>query len=80
MLKLNPPYKHLVQKRYLCGPACLQMIILRRNLGWIHQEKIAEELGARILPAVKDTFVRKLKITPEFPIFTRLVAIEAIFM
>jgi len=40
--ELKPKYRHLVQKRYLCGPTCIQMVILRRNLGWIDQEKIAE--------------------------------------
>ena len=61
--ELKPKYRHLVQKRYLCGPTCIQMVILRRNLGWIDQEKIAEELDARIMPAVKNSFATKLKTT-----------------
>lgn len=64
-MKLNPPYKHLVQKPSLCGPACLQMVILRRDLGWIDQEEIAKELGARIGRKQVSSFNTKLKIAKD---------------
>lgn len=63
IFELKPKYKHLVQKPYLCGPTCVSMVILRRNLGWVDQEKIAEELEARITSVVKKAFDVKLKIT-----------------
>ncbi|MEK7559060.1 MAG: hypothetical protein AAB521_02035 [Patescibacteria group bacterium] len=37
------------------------MVILRRTNQWIDQEIIAEELGARITPKVKDSFTVKLR-------------------
>ena len=45
--KLEPAYKHLVQKPFLCGPCCVQMILLRRGLGWFDQEKIAFEFKVK---------------------------------
>lgn len=39
-------YQHLVEKPSLCGPTCLQMILLRRGI-WIDQEIIAKEIGER---------------------------------
>ena len=44
-MKLN--YKHLVQKPSLCGPTCVQMILLRRGI-WVDQEEIAKEIGVKI--------------------------------
>lgn len=55
-------YKHLVEKPSFCGPACLQMILLRRGI-WIDQEEIAKEIGARILPKEKDFFTIKFPIS-----------------
>lgn len=41
----------------------MQMILLRRNLGWIDQEDIAKEVGARIFPSAKKSFTARLKTT-----------------
>ncbi len=64
-MKIDPPYKHLVQKPSLCGPACIQMVILRRDLGWIDQEEIAKDLGARIGRKQVGSFNTKLKIAKD---------------
>ncbi len=61
-IKINPPYKHLVQKPGLCGPCCLQMILLRRGLKWIDQEEIAYTLKTPIYFKDKDINMYKLPI------------------
>lgn len=58
-MKLN--YQHLVQKPYLCGPACIQMILLRRGI-WIEQEEIAKEVGVKIPKKDRDVFYIPLPI------------------
>jgi len=45
--EIDPPYKHLVQKPYLCAAASVQMILPRRGV-WIEQELVALGLGTRI--------------------------------
>lgn len=47
VIKINPPYKHLVQKKNLCGSACIQMILFRHGV-WIEQEELAYKLGTKI--------------------------------
>lgn len=59
-MKTKTRYKHLVEKPSLCGPACLSMILLRKEI-WIDQEIIAEEIGARIMPKEYKLFSVKLK-------------------
>jgi len=55
-------YKHLVEKPSMCGPACLQMILLRRHI-WIDQEIIAKEIGARIMPSEKEYFTLRFTVS-----------------
>lgn len=65
-IELKPAYRHIVEKPYLCGPACVQMILIRRNLSWIDQEEIAaglEKFGVT-RDAVK-SFTKKLRIVPK---------------
>jgi len=59
-VKLNPSYRHLVQKPGLCGPCCLQMILLRRGLKWIDQEEIAYNLGMPVHINDKDIYMYKM--------------------
>jgi hypothetical protein len=47
VLKVEPGYRHLVQKRNLCASACIQMVLFRRGI-WTDQERLAFELGTRI--------------------------------
>jgi hypothetical protein len=42
--KVRPSYGHLVQKKSLCGPACISMVLFRKG-NWVDQEKLAFELG-----------------------------------
>lgn len=63
-MKIEPPYKHFVQKPYLCGPTCIQMILLRRGV-WIDQEQIAKETGARVLSKYAVQYVTKLPTTKD---------------
>jgi hypothetical protein len=46
-LKLNPPYKPLVQMKLCCLP-CSVLWILHRRGYWIDQERIAKELRIRL--------------------------------
>lgn len=57
-------YKHLVEKPSLCGPACIQMILLRRGV-WIDQEEIAKEVGARIMPKEYKFFSLKFRLSKD---------------
>src|SRR3989338_2019796 len=43
-LKVNPPYKHFLQKRNLCGPTCIQIVLSRRGFR-VNQEQLALRLG-----------------------------------
>lgn len=43
--KISPGYKIIDQKPYCCVPACIQMILYRRNLDVIEQEDIGIDLG-----------------------------------
>ncbi|MBI4163579.1 MAG: C39 family peptidase [Candidatus Aenigmarchaeota archaeon] len=44
ILKVNPPYRHFVQKRQFCGPTCIQMILFRRGFK-VNQERLAYNIG-----------------------------------
>ena len=57
-------YKHLLQKPSMCGPACIQMVLLRKGM-WMDQEEIAEKVNARIFADQKDFFSKKLRITKD---------------
>lgn len=61
VMKLQYRYKHLVEKPSLCGPTCVQMMLLRRGV-FIDQEQIAKELGAKILPGEQSSFSIKLEL------------------
>lgn len=43
-------YKHISQKPYCCVPACVQMILCRRNLPILEQADIAYNLGIVLPP------------------------------
>jgi len=60
--KLN--YKHLVEKPNLCGPACIQMILLRRGI-WMDQEEIAKEVDTKISKRDINKYKVKLKTTKD---------------
>jgi hypothetical protein len=60
VVKVDPPYKHLNQKRGLCGPTCIQMILLRKDV-WVDQERLACDMGTRILKDYKDYFMLPFK-------------------
>ena len=40
-------YKHLSQKKNFCGPACVQMVLFKRD-SWLDQEEIAHALDVHI--------------------------------
>lgn len=61
---MNLRYKHLVEKPSFCGPACLQMILLKRGI-WMDQEEIAKEIGARIMPKEVNYFTIKFPISSD---------------
>lgn len=62
-LKIKPGYKHLIQKRNFCGPACLQMILLRRGI-WYEQEPLSYKLDAKIDRKEKDMYLLPFKKMP----------------
>lgn len=43
-------YKHIAQKPYCCVPACVQMILERRDLRLLTQPTIAYDLGVALPP------------------------------
>ena len=47
VLRIKPGYRHLVQKRNFCGPACIQMALFRRGR-WVDQEALAHDLGVKV--------------------------------
>lgn len=60
-------YKHLVQKKDLCGPTCLQMVLFRRGV-WMDQEELAHLLRTKILFQVKDIYLQPFEaVDPEHP-------------
>ncbi|MBI3190259.1 C39 family peptidase [archaeon] len=48
----KPPYKPINQKRYCCVPACISMILHRRNINHGSQEEIGYDLGL-VVPKVR---------------------------
>lgn len=66
-MKIIPSYKHVFEKPDLCGPACLEMILIRKGILGIDQEKIAKELDARILPKNAQYILTILKISKKIP-------------
>lgn len=62
MTRIN--YKHLVEKPNLCGPACIQMILLRRGV-WMDQEEIAKEVDTKVSKKDLDKYKIKLKTTAD---------------
>lgn len=61
ILKVRPPYAHLVQKPALCGPTCVQIVLLRRGK-WVDQEQLAFEMGTRIYKEQKHLYSRPFRI------------------
>ena len=61
MLKVNPPYKPLVQLPYCCGVCSFQWILFRRGY-WADQEEIAWYCKLKILKKDSKKFVRKMRI------------------
>ncbi len=57
-------YYHLVEKPSLCGPTCIQMILLRNDI-MMDQEEIAEKVNARVFPHEAKYFTLKLKTTTD---------------
>src|SRR3989338_5758426 len=55
-------YMPLVQKPDCCNSACLQMILLRRGLGFFMQEEIARHLGVKIEEKYARAFHAKMPI------------------
>jgi hypothetical protein len=47
VLRVKPGYRHLVQKRNFCGPACIQMALFRKGK-WVDQETLAYDLGVKV--------------------------------
>ncbi len=64
VVEVNPPYKHLVQKRSFCGPACIQMVLFRNGL-WVDQEELAYELGVVTAEEYKDYFIHPFQTVPK---------------
>jgi 23S rRNA A2030 N6-methylase RlmJ len=60
----NPSYKHLVQKFDLCGPTCLQMVLLRRGF-WVDQEELAHMMKTKILFEKKDIYLQPFEAVDE---------------
>lgn len=63
VLKVNPPYKHFLQKRQFCGPACIQMILFRRGFK-IDQERLAYNLGVLVDKKDSKHYYLKFKTAP----------------
>ena len=61
MVKLHPPYKHLVQKGPLCPVSVMQMVLFRRG-HWFELEQLAKESGITIQKTDARLFVTKLKV------------------
>ncbi len=51
-------YIPLVQQRYCCVPACIQMVLLRRNIPPISQEEIGYDLGLIVPQKDKKLFCK----------------------
>lgn len=60
-IKVNPPYKPLVQMTYCCGP-CAFLWILHRRGYWVDQEEIAWYCKLKIPKKEAKKFVRKMRI------------------
>ncbi|UCD04569.1 MAG: hypothetical protein JSW73_02970 [Candidatus Woesearchaeota archaeon] len=61
-LKVNPPYKPLVQMHVCCG-VCSFLWVLHRRGYWIDQEEIAQACNLYILKKTANLFKLKMKIT-----------------
>ncbi len=64
IIRIKPPYKHIVQKPSFCGPCCVQMILFRQGM-WVDQEKMASELDAGISRERKNIYMLKYKIVKD---------------
>jgi len=62
IIKVNPPYKPLVQLYECCGPCAFQWILHRRDF-WIDQEELAWHCKLKILKKNAKYFVRNMRIT-----------------
>ena len=77
LYKVKPKYKHLVQKKSLCGPTCILMVLFRQGK-WIDQEKLAFELGIIIHEKNKHIYNQPFKTikTPSDKIGIKLTAFK----
>lgn len=57
-MKIDPPYDPITQKPYCCVPACLLMILERREIDHESQEEIGYKLGLTVPGEDKDKFDR----------------------
>ena len=60
-MKIEPKYKHLVQKPQLCFPAIVSMVCLRKGY-WLDQEDIAKELNIKVTKEDSQAFNHKFEI------------------
>ncbi len=58
-IKVNPPYKPLVQMPYCCAACTIQWVLFRRGY-WLDQEVIAKELRIKIPKGFQKFFSVKL--------------------
>ncbi len=65
-MEQKPPYKPITQKPYCCVPACISMILDRRNILHETQDEIGYELGL-IVPKDKAHLFTKVR-TGEKPV------------
>lgn len=54
--KIHPSYIAMTQQLYCCVPACVQMVLYRRDLPLLEQEDIGVDLGLRIPPEEVNNF------------------------
>lgn len=66
IISLNPSYIPLMQKRFCCAAAVLQMIVYRNGYGLFDQEEVARELGVKISAEDISAFSKPM------PLFTKL--------
>jgi hypothetical protein len=61
-IKINPPYKPLVQEKYLCTPCCIQWVLFRHG-SWVEQQEIARALKTVIPKKYKRLFPKDFPTT-----------------
>lgn len=60
IMNQNPPYNPINQKLYCCVPACISMILERRNISYWTQDEIWYELGL-VVPGEKVHLYTKVR-------------------